>query len=110
MDEKTIALVQKIADSIGANKDFVIDAYARLYLVSAIYFCLFGVFIIFAGWFFVPKTNETLKKNDNELILPIAKWVLTIIGLLIIGRNLPDIFSPEGAAIFYLLGDLIPTN
>lgn len=106
MDEKTIALVQKITDSIGANKDFIIETYTKWYMASSVCYLLLGFFIIFAGWFIVPKKNESIEDNDAEFILPLAKWILTTIGLLFIVANLPDLISPEGIAIHRLIRDI----
>ena len=103
MNDKQIELLERVLSTIGQSADHVIDQYTIWHIGAAIVWCIIGVVLFRAAWLFYA-----FGKREEEPGWYIATGVLTLVGTVIIGCNLPDLFAPRAIAIHQLLIDVVP--
>jgi hypothetical protein len=103
MNDATIKLLQSLADAVGASLPMILGHYTTWHLVSALGWIAFGSFIVFTSTKWIPDEDVW-----DPTVAGIVRILLLFVGGIFIFVNLPDIFSPQAAAIHQLLTDIHP--
>lgn len=103
MNERSIALIERLASAFGKNADVVIDAYSAWSRVNAAGWFSFGVLLLLLS---VKLPFKFTEGDDDLQINKFIQWITFISGILIMICNFPHLVSPEGVAINRLLRDI----
>ena len=99
MTETAMKMLEFVAAKFEFTAIQIIEHYAKWHVASAITWTSIGIFAVI--WAFKFKTPKALETDSPTVYF--SRVALGAIGLLLIGVNLPDLFSPEGVAINHLL-------
>lgn len=99
MDDNTLKAIEQLSLLIGSSSNVVISEYTKWFFSAAVSWIFFGiVMIVFAIKFNVP--------DDWDVTPVLIKAPIIFIGMLYIGANIPDLFSPTGVAINHLINGI----
>ena len=104
MDEKTIEIINGLAEKLGMHAGELHAYYAGGYFADSISYTILGVII----FIFSRSVNAENVFNDDDM-LPMGKLVkhgCMFVGLLFIFVNVQTIFYPEGVAAQALILNL----
>ena len=100
MSEETLALIEQFGILINTNARDIIAEYTRWHMVAAIFW-------VFVGGMLCTFAINFPKLEDWELVpTHVVRFILFALGMIFIGANAPDLFSPEAVAIHQLILDI----
>lgn len=104
MEGENLKMLQEVINAIGGTGSAVISEYTVWFIVSAIGWIILGVAIIYSAYKW--KVENEGPCDDFYWGRVLARSFFMFIGALFIFCNVPDLFSPEAAAIHRLLQDV----
>lgn len=108
MNEKEIALAERLIESLGDGTNTAVDAYAVWHLASAIWWIAAGIALLFVARYL---WNYKLKGDWSDDGPPPNKCgaaAAVVIAVLVIGTHVPDLLAPRAIAIHQLIKDVVP--
>lgn len=104
MNDKELALLERLIGTLGANTSATIDSYVVWHVASALWWTMVGAGFVYGAWMFLKRKPESWDPVLHQL----ACVVLTFVGILFLGSNMPDLAAPRAIAIHQLLNDIVP--
>ena len=106
MDEKSLALIEKLATAVGQSGNEIIGYYAKWYTFAGIGWVVFGCLLMFLGR--KIKADHPFFEDfcSPDALAALIRWAVIVLGLLFVFCNLADIFAPEGMAVHQIIKDL----
>ena len=101
MNEETLALIEKLAASLGTTSEHIIEQYTSYHYIEAISFISFGAALIIGG--IKAPTNEEWDANP---FIWAAKVIAVAVGSFMVVVNVPQLFEPQAMAIHQLIIDI----
>jgi len=92
--------VLKILELLGDSGNAAVAEYASWFVWSSFTWIIIGMLLVsFAFKFIKPESVD-------ELAYILIRAAMVMVGTIIIGANIPDLFAPEGMAIHQLIRDV----
>ena len=93
-------IIEQLSKILGKSSSEIVDHYTRWFIFSGISWIIIGTLCILSI-ILVPKTIEGCSGSSK-----LVKWALVIVGILIIGANVADVFVPTAVAIDHLISSI----
>lgn len=104
LTEHETELMKNLAGAVGKSAEYITQQYSSWMVVSAIGWIIFGVVVCWSA--------TKIKFSEHSDVAEWGQWLMRAMvvfcGALMILSSVPDVVSPQAAAIHQLLRDIKP--
>ena len=104
LTEHETELIKNLAGAVGKSAEYITHQYASWMVASAIGWIIFGAIVCWSA--------TKIRFSEHTYVAEWGQWLIkacvVLVGAMMILASVPDIASPQAAAIHQLLRDITP--
>jgi len=105
--ENADEVIEKLAEVLGESGSTAVVHYSDWFVVNSLTWIMIGIILIVLSFLIkIPMTGDEYYDLDRRTGQAAARVLCWVIGSLMVGCNIPDLFAPEAASVHQLIQDI----